>query len=196
MRKLIVSMNITLDGYMSGLHCDLDWHFKYWSEEMGEVLCTALSKADTILLGRNTYQAMARYWPSKVADTTCRGEDFAFAEMMNRYTKIVFSSTISQPGWQPTKFISGDVKHTVRCLKHRPGKDIIVYGSGKLVQALISSGCVDEFQLWLHPVLLGEGKRLFSNDQPAKAMHFSQSKVFKSGVVLLTYQIGTGHVIS
>ena len=87
-------MNVTLDGYFSGPHCELDWHFTSWTKEMGDALCNQLAQADTILLGRVTYNAMAAYWPLKMADPSCRGEDFAFANMMNSYSKIVFSKTI------------------------------------------------------------------------------------------------------
>jgi dihydrofolate reductase len=182
-------MNVTLDGYLSGPHCELDWHFNYWSKEMGSVLCKELSKADTILLGRTTYEAMARYWPSKVADQNCSGEDYAFAEMINRFSKIVFSSTIPDIKWQNSTFISGTVKSNIRLLKKRNGKNIIVYGSGTLVHALLQLECIDELQLWLHPVLLGNGKLLF-NQPVAEDLQFLDSKIFPSGVVLLSYLMG------
>ncbi len=192
MRKLIVSMNVTLDGYMSGPDCELDWHFKTWTKEMGDALCSELAKADTILLGRVTYSAMAKYWPSKVADPSCRGEDFAFANMMNSYTKIVFSKTIISPGWNNSKLANGNPKDEINLLKKKTGKDIIVYGSGRLVTSLIKSALVDEYQLWLHPVVLGNGKPLFNPDSYREHsrlyMKMVNIKTFSSGVVLLCYQ--------
>jgi dihydrofolate reductase len=188
MRKLIVSMNVTLDGYMSGSECELDWHFQYWTEEMAESLCEQLSKADTILLGRVTYNAMARYWLSKVANPSLRGEDFAFANMMNSYDKIVFSKTITLPEWSNTKLANGNLKDEVKLLKKKIGKDIIVYGSGRLVTSLIKSGMVDEYQLWLHPVVLGKGKPLFKNLHSRLYMKMMNIKTFSSGVVILYYQ--------
>ncbi len=187
MRKLIVSMNVTLDGYMSGSECELDWHFQYWTKEMAESLCEQLSKADTILLGRVTYNAMARYWLSKVVNPSLRGEDFAFANMMNSYDKIVFSKTITLPEWSNSKLVSGNLEDEINLLKQKPGKDIIVYGSGRLVNSLIKSGMVDEYQLWLHPVVLGKGKPLFKNLH--SRLHMKLMNIKTSAQVLLSYII-------
>jgi dihydrofolate reductase len=191
-RKLIVSMNITLDGYLSGPGCELDWHFKSWTQEMGDALCSQLAKADTILLGRVTYNAMAKYWPAKVSDPSCRGEDFAFANMMNSYTKIVFSKTIASTAWNNTKLLKGNLQEEISRLKKKPGKDIMVYGSGQLADALIKSGLVNEYQLWLHPVILGKGKPLFNPDsnqeQERLYLKMVNTKIFPSGVVMILYQ--------
>lgn len=188
MRKLIVSMNLTLDGLMSGAECELDWHFKCWTPEMGETLCEQLSRADTILLGRVTYQAMAKYWPLKVADPSLQGEDFAFADMMNHYTKIVFSNTLAKPAWNNSTVIKGNVEDEITALKKLPGRDVIVYGSGKLVSALMHGGLVDDYQLWVHPVVLGKGKPLFSNLNKKHEMTFHGTRTFRSGVILMQYQ--------
>ena len=93
MRKLIVSMNVTLDGFMSGLNCELDWHFDKWTTEMAERLGEQLSEADTIVLGRVTFNAMAKYWSFKATDLSLPREDIAFADMMNSYKKLVVSRT-------------------------------------------------------------------------------------------------------
>ena len=192
MRKLIVSMNLTLDGYLSGPHCELDWHFKSWTSEMGDALCRELAKADTILLGRVTYTAMANYWPSKLADPSCRGEDFAFANMMNTYKKIIFSTTLSATQWCNSTLAKGSLQHEIQLLKRRPGKHIMVYGSGKLVSSLAASGMVDEYQLWLHPVILGQGIPLFKAgilpSPPALNLKLVQVQQFACGVMLLHYR--------
>ena len=99
MRKVIVSMNVTLDGFMAGPNCELDWHFSFWNEEMAEYASEQLSHADTILLGRITYKAMAKYWPSMAMDLSYPREDIAFAGMMNSYKKIVFSNTLNEVHW-------------------------------------------------------------------------------------------------
>ncbi len=192
MRKLIVSMNVTLDGYLSGPDCELDWHFNYWNSEMEDELFTQLAKADTILLGRVTYDAMSKYWPSKLADPLCRGEGFAFANMMNSYTKIVFSKTITSAEWNNSMLVTGNLHDEISTLKEMPGKNIIVYGSGKLTDALIKSGLVDEYQLWMHPVILGNGNRLFKPDvnKTENRLNFTlvNTERFTSGVILLHYQ--------
>lgn len=181
-------MNVTLDGYMSGSECELDWHFQYWTKDMAATFCEELSKADTILLGRVTYNAMARYWPSKVAYPSLRGEDVAFANMMNSVTKIVFSKTITSPEWSNSKLANGNLEDEINLLKQELGKDIIVYGSGRLVTSLIKSGMVDEYQLWLHPVVLGKGKPLFKSIHSRLYMKIVNIKAFSSGVVILYYR--------
>ena len=185
-------MNVTLDGFMSGPNCELDWHFKSWTKEMGDALCKHLSQADTILLGMVTFTAMAKYWPLKVADPACRGEDFAFANMMNSYEKIVFSKTINSTEWNNSKVTTKNPEDEIKALKTVPGKNIIVYGSGKLVDALIKTGSVDEYQLWLHPVVLGKGKSLFkpiaNKDENRLEFTLINTERFSSGVVLLHYQ--------
>ena len=188
MRKVIVSMNVTLDGFMAGPNCELDWHFRSWTNEMADALYEQLSKADTILLGRVTYKAMAKYWPSKAQDMSLAREDIPFAHLMNNYTKMVFSRTVSRSEWHNSKFLTGDPAEEVCRLKAEPGRDMIVYGSGEVVTSLTNSGLVDEFQLWIHPVLLGHGKPLFKNIQQKLMLKLSKTKLFTSGVVVLHYQ--------
>lgn len=187
MRKLIVSMNVTLDGFMSGPNCELDWHFQSWTAEMAEALCQQLNKADTILLGRVTYMAMAKYWPAKAMDLSYPREDIAFAEMMNRCTKIVFSKTLATTGWANSKLVKGNAATEIVKLKQQNGKDIIIYGSGKLVSALIKLNLVDEFQIWIHPVVIGKGKPLFKNVHNKMHLELLKTKTFNSGVTVLYY---------
>ncbi|RYY60974.1 MAG: dihydrofolate reductase [Chitinophagaceae bacterium] len=191
MRKLVVSMNITLDGYLSGPDCELDWHFNAWTQEMGAALCDELSKADTILLGRKTYDAMAAFWPSKETDPFCSGEDFAFAYMMNSYRKIIISGTLRSTSWSNSELAPGNIEDEIRALKTASGKNIIVYGSARLVDTLISAGLVDEYQLWIHPVVLGTGKQMFNQHPPVKLalnMELGDVRKFSSGVLLLNYR--------
>lgn len=187
MRKLIVSMNVTLDGFMSGPNCELDWHFQSWTAEMAEALCEQLDRADTILLGRRTYAAMAKYWPSKAMDLSFPREDIAFAEMMNHYTKIVFSKTLKTTGWCNSRLVKGNPEDEIVKLKQQGGKDMIIYGSGKLVSALIKSDMVNEYQIWVHPEVIGKGKPLFKNLHNSMRLELLKTKTFRSGVVLLFY---------
>ena len=188
MRKLIVSMNVTLDGYMSGPNCELGWHFQTWTKEMADSLFDQLSRADTILLGRITYSAMAEYWPAKTTDPAFPREDIAFADLMNRQLKLVFSSTLKSPEWSNSTLLRGNLRREVLRLKKSIGSDIIIYGSGKIVQALMRYGLIDEYQLWIHPVLLGQGKPLFDDPRKRLCMKLFESKCFDSGVVLLYYK--------
>ena len=182
-------MNITLDGFMAGPNCELDWHFNYWNEEMSECACEQLSCADTILLGRVTYGVMAKYWPSKARDLSFPREDIAFADMMNSYTKIVFSKTLTTPEWNNTKLLNGNIAAEIVHLKQQPGKNLIIYGSGKVVASLIQLGLIDEYHIWVHPVILGKGKPMFK-DLPEKLnLTLLKTKTFDSGVVILYYEV-------
>jgi len=180
-------MNVTLDGFMSGVNCELDWHFKCWNGEMAETACKQLSNADTILLGRVTYLAMARYWPFKAMSLCLPREDIDFAEMMNSYTKIVFSKTLSGVQWCNSRLVKDDMGGVVARLKKQPGRDMIIYGSGRVVSEMIRLGLVDEYQIWMHPVVLGKGKPLFKN---LHLLNLNLLKVttFSSGVVLLHFE--------
>ena len=180
-------MNVTLDGFMSGPGCELDWHFKYWTTEMAEFMEQQLACADTILLGRITYEAMASYWGPKAMDLSTPLEDRAFAHMMNSHCKVVFSETLGHLPWKNSKRIWGNLYPEIIKLKGLPGKDIMLYGSGKLADALIKQQLVDEFHLWVHPVVLGEGKALFKNGM-YHALKLFETKTFRSGVVALFYK--------
>jgi dihydrofolate reductase len=182
-------MNITLDGFVSGSDSELDWHFQSWNEEMAQSLTQQLNKADTILLGRITYKAMAAYWPTSTCDPFFPREDIAFAEMMNGYSKIVFSKTLKKTHWNNSRLIKGNIEYEIAQLKHQQGKDIIIYGSNQLVSALVEFGLIDECQVWIHPVILGNGKPLFKNLHEKLDMKLLKIKTFRSGVVMLNYGI-------
>lgn len=188
-RKIIVSLNISLDGFISGPCNELDWHFDYWDAEMAEVLGQELHRADTLLLGRITYEAMARHWPIKLLDLQQSREDIAFAEMMNAYRKVVVSNTLQLLRWPNSRLINGSISKAIRTLKTETGKEIMVYGSGLLVNTLWKGQWIDELHLWLHPILLGSGTSLFENISPRPSLHLQHSKHFESGVVFLKYSV-------
>jgi len=191
MRKVIVSMNITLDGFMSGPHCELDWHFTRWSADMGESLALELSKTSILLLGRITYQAMAKYWPLRIVDRTTARGDLPFALLVNDHKKLVYTNTLTELTWKNSQLLKGRVSEAIGALK-KAGEngtgDIMVYGSGQLVRALIKLDMVDEYQLWVHPVLLGEGKTLFHQHKIQSDLQLTGSQLFESGVILLYYR--------
>lgn len=174
---------------MAGPNCELDWHFHYWNEEMARYAGEQLSNADTILLGRVTYCAMAKYWPSKTKDLLCPREDIAFADLINNCQKIVFSKTLENVSWSNSKLAKESIKTEITKLKQQPGKDMIVYGSGSIVSALSGSGLIDEYILWLHPVVLGKGKLLFKNTNTRPKLKLLNTRTFNTGVIILYYQL-------
>ncbi|MDB5157260.1 MAG: dihydrofolate reductase [Mucilaginibacter sp.] len=184
MRRIIISMNITVDGFMAGPDGELDWHLQNWTNDMSQVLAEQLNKADTILLGRNTYSAMASYWPAVSTAFSLSRDDLAYAEMMNSYRKVVCSTTLNDLPWANSQVIKKNIHREIVKLKQQPGKDIIVYGSYKLVQYLIKHNLADQYLLWLYPISIGRGIALFKNKQTLKLL---QSNPLSSGVIILKY---------
>lgn len=185
-------MNITLDGYMAGPNGELDWHFECWDRHMGERLACELSKADTILLGRVTYLAMADFWPEKTSNPLCSREEYAYAVMMNHHQKAVFSRRLTQAEWSNTVILKDDIEEGMEKLRSASGgqhKNIMIYGSGRLVTALIKLDMIDEYQLYVHPVLIGKGKPFFGKYFDQQDLHLLTTTTFPSGVVLLHYQV-------
>ncbi|MDB5000453.1 MAG: bifunctional deaminase-reductase domain protein [Mucilaginibacter sp.] len=175
---------------MAGPNGNLDWHMPYWNEEMSRVTSAQLSNADTILLGRVTYNAMARYWPVQQVSQYAAREDVAFSDMMNSYEKVVFSKTLTAVSdWSNSRLANRSIALEINELKQQSGKNIIVYGSGKLTEALTRHNLVDEYHIWIHPVVIERGRALFKNLQGRLNIHPYKTKVFDTGVVLMCYSV-------
>jgi dihydrofolate reductase len=180
MRKLVVTENITLDGVidMSGgwfdpLARDVD------QSDIAEVTAEHRNSADALLVGRNTFEAFRGFWPAQTDDPTGVSDD------LNAVQKYVVSSTLTEPGWQHSTVLRGELVEEVRALKQRPGLDIVSTGSIQLVHALIAAGLVDEFRLFVFPVVVGRGTRLFESTDTR--LRLVESRPFRSGAVLLRY---------
>ncbi len=182
MRKIFISNFVSLDGYLAGPGGDLSWHnvndeFIKYAEDM-------LESVDTILFGRLTYEMMAAYWPAEHAVTN----DPIIAGKMNTLPKIVFSKTLDQADWENSTIIKDDIEAKVKQLKELPGKDMVILGSGTIVSALTEMGLIDEYNILINPVILGEGKPHFTGIADRKQLELMDMKRFSSGLVLLTYQ--------
>jgi dihydrofolate reductase len=188
MRRVIVSMNVTLDGFMAGAKGELDWHFPLWNKEMSSYACEQLHDVDTILLGRVSYQTMARYWPYAAFYLTGTSDDIEFAHMMNNHNKIVFSKTLEKVEWNNSRLIRDNIQEEISLLKQQRGKDMIIYGSGSIVQTFTRLGLIDEYRIWMHPVVITRGKSLFKSVRNNLNLKLTQTRTFSSGVVLLHYQ--------
>lgn len=187
MRKIILSMNITEDGFIAGPDGELDWHFPFWNFEMCESLCRVLYRADTILLGRKTYNTFAQYWASQGAGIAIATEDLALMDMMNRYTKIVVSQTLSTFSWKNSFLIQGDILSGMNQLKLTSGKDIIIFGSSKLTAYLLKYDLIDEYYFWVHPIMIRQGKRLSRLNHNKFKVKPVQVEHFSSGVIKLYF---------
>ncbi len=191
MRRIIVSMNVTLDGFIAGSDGGLDWQFQNWTSDMAELMGDQLSKTGALLLGKNTYSAMANYWPAIGNCLSLPRDDIAFAAMMNSCPKIVCSNSLTTLNWNNSRLIKGNARGEIFKLKQQPGKDILIYGSGRLVASLTRWGLIDEYRLWIYPVSIGWGIPLFATKLKLKLMGLRQ---FSSGVVVLNYATASNPV--
>ena len=179
MRKVIASEFVSLDGVIE----NPVWTFRFTGEEQQRFKFGELSAADALLLGRVTYEGFAAAWPHM---TEQAGE---YADMMNGYPKYVVSTTLEEPlGWNNSTLIKGDVADEVSRLKELPGKDILVFGSGSLVNDLMRYGLIDEYRLMVFPVVLGSGQRLFGDGVEETVLELVGNDSFETGVVVLTYR--------
>ena len=177
MRKIVVTEYVSLDGVMDEPGT---WSFPFWADDIATFKFEELVASDAQLLGRVTYQGFAAAWPSMT-------DEQGFADRMNGMPKYVVSTTLDTAEWENSHLIRGDVAAEVATLKRQPGRDILVAGSGMLVQELIQQDLVDEYHLLVHPIVLGGGKRLF-RDGSGIALRLVQTTTFGSGVVLLVYR--------
>jgi dihydrofolate reductase len=183
-RKLVVTENITLDGVIDATG---GWFAPAGDEEVDHsdlhaVLRAQADAADALLLGRVTFEEFRGYWPLQTDDET------GVAEYINTVAKYVVSSTMTDPQWERSTVLSGDLEDSVRELKAGPGgKDIVATGSITLVHGLIRLGLVDEYRLFVYPVVLGRGARLFEGATGVPELKLVESRSFRSGVVLAMY---------
>ena len=190
MRKLIVSTFLTLDGVMqapggpgeddSGGFTLGGWSVNYWDDMMGQVMGEATSTPFAMVLGRTTYDIMAAYWPHA---TEADG-----ARAFNDATKYVASRSHPTLEWSNSVLIEGDAAEAIAALKQEDGPELQVHGSGNLIQTLLRVNLVDEYRLWVFPVLIGSGKRLFSEGTIPSGLRLLDSKVSTTGVVIGTYE--------
>ena len=190
MRKLIVSTFLTLDGVMqapggpdeddSGGFTHGGWSVNYWDDQMGEVMGEATSRPFAMVLGRKTYDIMAAYWPQA-------GEE-AGGKVFNNATKYVASRGEPTLEWSNSVLIDGDAAEGIAELKREDGPELQVHGSGNLIQTLLRHNLVDQYRLWTFPLVIGSGKRLFSDGTIPAGLKLVDSKVSSTGVVIGTYE--------
>ncbi|MDY9926918.1 dihydrofolate reductase family protein [Methanosarcina sp.] len=193
MRKIIMFNRISVDGFFAGPNGEIDWFIADHEldkalHEMGE---PDMDSPDTVLLGRVTYQLFESFWPKVAADPESPEEARVIANELNQMTKVVFSKTLKEVSWQNTRLVKGNVIGEVSRLKQEKGSDILIFGSGTIVQQLADEGLIDEYLLAVTPVVLGTGKPLFK-DVKKLNLKLLETKKFKSGNVLLHYETEKG----
>jgi dihydrofolate reductase len=184
-RDLVITENITVDSVIDATG---DWFVPAGAEDpadvadMRKVEERLRANADALLVGRATFEAFRGYWPHQTDDQT------GVSEYLNRVDKYVISSTLTDPDWSGTTVLRGDLADEVAQLKHRPGGDIVATGSITMVHALNRTGLVDEYRLFVYPVVMGSGRRLFEEPVDHPDLKLVEAHPFSSGVVLLRYR--------
>lgn len=185
MRKLILSDHISLDGFVAGPNREIDWIIV--DEELFGYIKKLTDQADTAMYGRITYDMMAAYWPTADVQEGATEHDIEHSRWYNRVNKVVISHTMAGQDDDEIKIIGHDLVNEVRRLKQQPGKNILMFGSPSAAQALMAHGLIDEYWLFLNPILLREGIPLFTSSGHQENLKLIESRVFSSGVIELHY---------
>ena len=194
-RRVVASTFVTLDGYMVGPDEDISWVAEGFDPEMQADIAEDMSrKTDVFVFGRVTYEIFAAYWPSAVPYD--EGDELKPAEgkedpriigALNDFPKLVFSKTLKQSDWNNTRVIDEGLEDEIRTLKRQPGRAVNVQGSASIVQALERADLIDEYHLYVHPVLLGQGKPLFATGVNRQDFELAGIKPYANGVVATNY---------
>jgi dihydrofolate reductase len=192
MSKVIVNISLTLDGVMQAPgRPDEDtrggfehggWALPYFDHVKASDAAAGMAQMPALLFGRRTYEDFYAVWPKRT--------DNPFTEFLNNAEKYVASTTLEEPlPWSNSTLLKGDAAAAVAALKEQPGKDLLILGSGVLVQSLMRRNLVDEYVLSIHPLVLGAGRRLFPDGSPFVALRLADTKTTTTGVVIATYQL-------
>ena len=192
MRRLTMNVQLSLDGVMQGPGApDEDisggfrhggWAMPYFDDVMGKAAGAGMGSAAGLVLGRKTYEIFNAYWPKQ-------GDDVPFAGFLNSVPKYVASRTLQEPlEWNNSHLLKGDVAEAVRNLKAEEGGDLVVLGSADLAQTLMANRLIDVYEVWIDPLVLGSGKRLFRDGAPMTKLELVASTTSTTGVAMLTYR--------
>lgn len=182
MRKLVVSEGLSLDGVFEARTMGV-WVTPFQSDERNAAVRDIFLAADALLMGRNTYKEYAWYYPN------LKKNEYGIADRMNSIAKFVVTSSPLQPPWNNSTAIGGNFLDAVERMKAQPGQDILVQGSGTLVQALAQAGLVDTYQIMVHPAIAGSGRRFFKDGASATMLTLVETRPLPKGVILLTYEV-------
>jgi dihydrofolate reductase len=194
MRKIILWMSVSLDGFIEGPDREIDWHLV--DDELHSHFNERLAAMGAFLSGRVTYELMAGFWPTADSDPLSTGPMVEFARIWRDMPKIVYSRTLERADWNTT-VVRDVVPEQVRELAAQPGGDLVLSGAD-LAAAFMQHDLIDEYRLYIHPVLIGRGKPLFPRSESMTSLRLAETRAFGNGVVLLRYQrpdtAGTGSI--
>ena len=179
MRKLLLKMHVSLDGYVAGPDGEVDWISPTLDEGATSWLMDTLWQSSVHVMGARTYRDMAAHWP---------GSREIFAAPMNDIPKFVFSRTMAQADWADTHIVRGEMMAEIQRLKRLPGRDMLAHGGARFARSLVRLGLVDEYRLLVHPVVLGRGMPLFSDLDERLDMALMSTRQFGSGAMAMVYR--------
>lgn len=185
MRKLVLFMHTSLDGFVAGPNGEMDWIIV--NEEIFDYAGDRTSHADTALYGRVTYQMMEAYWPTAASQPNATKHDIEHSTWYDKVQKVVLSKTLKEEDLNNRTIISDNIPEKITALKQQPGKEIIIFGSPSAAHTLMQLNLIDEYWLFVNPIVLGEGIPLFK-DIKRKKLTLVKSNGFSSGVVCLHYE--------
>lgn len=180
-------MHTSLDGFVAGLNGEMDWI--YIDNDIFDFVATVTEKADTALYGRVTYELMQSYWPTAADQPNASKHDKEHAAWYSSVSKIVLSKTMSSEGLEKTTVVSDNLVENINKIKEQGGKDILIFGSPSASHSLMKHGLVDEFWLFVSPVLLEKGIPLFKDVPEMTQLNLIESKTFPCGVIALHYEM-------
>lgn len=186
MRKIISFMHTSLDGFVAGPNGEMDWISI--DEEMFGYAGRQTDKSDTALYGRVTYEMMDSYWPTAGSQPNATPHDIQHSEWYKKVEKIVWSRTMEGTTKPLTLFIGSHVIGEIEKIKQQPGEDIVIFGSPSVVHKLMQENLIDEFRLFINPVLLGKGIPMFKEMAQKVALRLIESRILASGVVMAAYK--------
>jgi len=181
-QKLIVFNHVTLDGYFTDMNGDMSWAHKNDAEWKAFAAENA-SGGGTFVFGRITYDLMASFWPTPLANQI----DPVVAERMNNLPKVVFSRTLEKASWNNTKLVKSNIAAEIRKMKQEPGEGMVILGSGSIVSQLAPEGLIDEYQIVVNNLVLGKGRTMFDGVKEKLPLKLTKTRTFGNGNVLLCY---------
>jgi len=185
MPRLVVFNSVTLDGYFAGANGDISWaHAGSQDVEWNAFVAENARGGGVLMFGRITYELMASYWPTRAALES----NPVVAERMNNLPKVVFSRTLDTASWNNTTLVKGDIAAEMRKMKNVPGQDMVIFGSGTIVSHLTDERLIDEYQIIVIPIVLGEGRTMFEGVKNTLTLKRTKTRTFGNGNVVLTYE--------
>ncbi|QHE62571.1 dihydrofolate reductase [Rossellomorea vietnamensis] len=188
MRKLVLFLHASLDGFVEGPKGDMDIGWVSYDADLEKHAKEILSTADTVIWGRGTYQMMHSYWPSVSSNPTASQHERDHAEWIEKTEKIVFSRTLEKVEWNNSRLVKEDVMKEINNLKQQPGQDMVILGSPRFAHYLMQLDLIDEYKITVSPVLIGSGLPLFQGIKEKINLKLIENKTFDSGAIGLVYQ--------